>query len=460
MQVTQGAKQDLGRLVVAIVFATGVGVAAAEPTTLVTQPSFESCQAATLSIGAPTPLWERALQEISRCEHDTAYLAAAAQWLNEQRRYDEGQLYAERALLLDPAYLPAWIEFAISQTALGSPEAGINALLQAREDANAQIATASVIQATRLTKWVTEIDEFLLRYSQTAPNTSARTLNAFVGYDSNFYGGPSSRQLELTLPTGLVALPVPAGLQPQKGPFTGLSITQSGAIQGSPLWQYTVQAQAKALVNQLSERILSFQGNAERFDRATRGPFLSGGLAASYMGAKLVTAQVQGSVGHELVGTGNCQLRLGAEMQLRHYPQSGGLDGNYLGLLQDGTCANGWTWQTRLGQDRPKAPGERAGGVQHQIGLQLGKSFQLDNQNVLQTQFNLWRQTDQLGYSALLSNNAPRRINREALRLEYQWNLKNKRVYYMAFEQTVQRSNLALFESRAVVITFGMRGGL
>lgn len=458
MHVTQGAKQDLGRLVVAIVFATGVGVAAAEPTTLVTQPSFESCQAATLSIGAPTPLWERALQEISRCEHDTAYLAAAAQWLNEQRRYDEGQLYAERALLLDPSYLPAWIEFAISQTALGSPEAGINALLQAREEANAQIATAPVIQATRLTKWVTEIDEFLLRYSQTAPNTSARTLNAFVGYDSNFYGGPSSRQLELTLPTGLVALPVPAGLQPQKGPFTGLSITQSGAIDGSPLWQYSVQAQAKALVNQLSERILSFQGNAERFDRATRGPFLSGGVAASYMGAKLVTAQVQGSVGHELVGTGNCQLRLGAEMQLRHYPQSGGLDGNYVGLLQDGTCANGWTWQTRLGQDRPKAPGERAGGVQHQIGLQLGKSFQLDNQKALQTQLNWWRQTDQLGYSALLSNNAPRRINRGTLRFEYQWNLKKKRTSYVAYDQTVQRSNVALFASRTTVIQYGVRG--
>ena len=459
MHVKQGAARASGRLLLVTLFALGIGISAAEPTVPVTQPPFENCQAATLPVGAPTSLWERALQEVSRCEHDTAYLAAAAQWLNEQRRYEEGQLFAERALLLDPAYLPAWIEFALSQTALGLPEVGMNSLLKAREEAAAQLANAPAIQATRLTQWVSEIDELLRRYSQPASNAPARTLHAFVGYDSNFYGGPSSGQFELTLPTGPVVLPIPVGLEPQRGPFTGLSFAQSGAIQGSPLWHYTVLAQAKALVNQISERILSFQGNAERFDRATRGLFSNVGLAASYMGARLVTAQLQGAVGHELVGTGNCQLRLGAEMQLRHYPQSGGLDGNYVGLLQDGTCANGWTWQTRLGQDRPKTPVERAGGVQHQIGLQLGKSFQLDNQNVLQTQFNLWRQTDQLGYSALLSNNAPRRINRGILRLEYQWDLKNQRVHYVAFEQTVQDSNLTLFKSRNTVIQFGVRGG-
>ena len=459
MHVKQGAARASGRLLLVTLFALGIGISAAEPTAPVTQPPFENCQAATLPLGAPTSLWERALQEVSRCEHDTAYLAAAAQWLNEQRRYEEGQLYAERALLLDPAYLPAWIEFALSQTALGSPEAGINALLQARGEANAQLATAPAIQAARLTQWVTEIDELLRRYNQSAPNEPARTLHAFVGYDSNFYGGPSTDQFELTLPTGSVILPIPAGLEPQKGLFTGLSITQSGAIQGSALWQFTLQAKAKALVNQLSERILSFQGNAERFDRTTRGNFVNVGLAASYMGAKLVTAQVQGAVGRELVSAGTCQLRLGAEVQFRHYPQSRDLDGNYLGLLQEGVCANGWTWQTRLGEDRPKTPEERAGGMQHQIGLQLGKSFQLDNQKALHTQLNLWRQTDQAGYSALLSNNAIRRINRGTLRFEYQWNLKKKRTSYVAYEQTVQRSNVALFKSRATVVQFGVRGG-
>jgi hypothetical protein len=459
MHVKQGAARASGRLLLVMLFALGIGISAAEPTPPATQLPFENCQAATLPVGAPTSLWERALQEVSRCEHNTAYLAAAAQWLNEQRRYEEGQLYAERALLLDPAYLPAWIEFALSQTALGSPEAGINALLQARDESHAQLATASAIQATRLTQWVAEIDELLRRYSQPASNTPARTLHAFVGYDSNFYGGPSSGQFELTLPTGPVVLAIPAGLEPRRGPFTGLSFAQSGAIQGNPRWHYTVQAQAKALVNQSSERILSLQGNAERFDRAARGPFLNVGLAASFMGAKLVTAQVQSAVGHELVGTENCQLRLGAEMQLRHYPQSMGLDGNYVGLLQEGICANGWAWQTRLGQDRPKTPAERAGGVQHQIGLQVGKSFQLDNQKALQAQLNLWRQTDQEGYSALLLNNAPRRINRGALRLEYQWDLKSKRAPYVAFEQTVQHSNLTLFKSQSTVIQFGLRGG-
>ena len=109
-------------------------------------------------------------------------------------------------------------------------------------------------------------------------------------------------------------------------------------------------------------------------------------------------------------------------------------------------------------QDRPKTPAERAGGIQYQFGLQLGKSFQLDNQKALQTQLNLWRQTDQMGYSALLSNNAPRRINRGTLRLEYQWNLKKPSVHYLAFEQTLQRSNLTLFKSQNAVIQFGVLG--
>jgi hypothetical protein len=181
-------------------------------------------------------------------------------------------------------------------------------------------------------------------------------------------------------------------------------------------------------------------------------------VAASYVGSKLVTSHVQGAVGHETAALWDCQLRFGAEAQLRHYHQSAGLDGNYLGLLQEGVCPNGWNWQARLGQDRPKTPADRAGGIQYQFGLQLGNFFQLDNRKALKTQLNLWRQTDQMGYSALLSNNAPRKINRGTLRLEYQWNLKKSNVSYVAFEQTSQRSNLTLFKSKSTVIEFGARG--
>ena len=467
MRVVGDGVRTLGLLLLAATAGICNNSAIAEPTAPTQAPAFDSCKAATLPLGAPAPLWERSLLEINRCQQDVPYLAAAAQWLNEQQQYEEGLLYAERALLLDPAHVPAWIEFALSQAALGAPEAGLNALLQAKDQATAQLATAPdgrtegpnhAVQIARLTQWVAEIDHLLRSQSQPVSDEPTRALNAFVGYDSNFYGGPSSSQLELTLPTGPVLLPVPAGLEPQKGSFTGLQITQSGAIQGSPLWRYTLQAQGKTLFNRLGERILSFQGNAERFDRVTRGQFASAGVAASYMGSKLVTSQVQGAVGRE-TALWDCQLRLGAEAQLRHYPQSAGLDGNYLGVLQEGACPNGWNWQARLGQDRPKTPAERAGGIQYQFGLQLGKSFQLDNQKALQTQLNLWRQTDQMGYSALLSNNAPRRINRGTLRLEYQWNLKKPHVPYVAFEQTLQRSNLTLFKSQNAVIQFGVLGG-
>ena len=91
--------------------------------------------------------------------------------------------------------------------------------------------------------------------------------------------------------------------------------------------------------------------------------------------------------------------------------------------------------------------------------MQLEKGFQIDNQKALKTQLNLWRQTDQMGYSALLSNNAPRRINRGTLRLEYQWNLTRLHVPYVAFEQTLQRSNLTLFKSQNAVIQFGVLVG-
>jgi hypothetical protein len=467
MRLAGDGVRTLGLLLLAATAGICNNSAIAEPTAPTQAPAFDSCKAATLPLGAPAPLWERSLLEINRCQQDVPYLAAAAQWLNEQQQYEEGLLYAERALLLDPAHVPAWIEFALSQTALGAPEAGLNALLQAKDQATVQLATTldgrtegpnHAVQIARLTRWVAEIDHLLRSQSQPVSDEPTRALNAFVGYDSNFYGGPSSSQLELTLPTGPVLLAVPAGLEPQKGPFTGLQITQSGAIQDSPLWRYNLQAQAKTLFNRLSERAVSFQGNAERFDRVTRGQFASAGVAASYLGSKLVISQVQGAVGHETVAPWDCQLRLGAEAQLRHYPQSAGLDGNYLGLLQEGVCPNGWNWQARLGQDRPKKPAERAGGIQYQFGLQLGKGFQLDNQKALKTQLNLWRQTDQMGYSALLSNNAPRRINRGTLRLEYQWNLKKPSVHYLAFEQTLQRSNLTLFKSENTVIKYGIRG--
>jgi len=467
MRVAGNGVRTLGLLLFAATAGIANNSAIAEPTAPTKAPAFDSCQAATLPLGAPAPLWERALLEINRCQHDVPYLAAAAQWLNEQQQYEEGLLYAERALLLDPAHVPAWIEFALSQTALGAPEAGLNALLQAKDQATAQLAAAPdgrtegpdhAVQIAHLTHWVSEIDHILRSQSQPVSDEATHALNAFVGYDSNFYGGPSSSQFELTLPTGPVLLAVPAGLEPKKGPFAGLQISQSGAIQGSLLWRYTLQAQAKTLINQLSERILSFQGNAERFDRVNRGQFASAGVAASYVGSKLVTSHVQGAVGHETAALWDCQLRFGAEAQLRHYHQSAGLDGNYLGLLQEGVCPNGWNWQARLGQDRPKTPADRAGGIQYQFGLQLGNFFQLDNRKALKTQLNLWRQTDQMGYSALLSNNAPRKINRGTLRLEYQWNLKKSNVSYVAFEQTSQRSNLTLFKSKSTVIEFGARG--
>ena len=471
MRITKFAVRASGRLLLAALFAAEIGIAIAEPIKSVTQSPFESCQAATLPLGAPTPLWERALQETNRCQRDAAYLAAAAQWLNAQRRYEEGQLYSERALLLDPTHVPAWIEFALGQAALGAPEAGIEALLEAREEANAQIAnplnrldlgTDPATQVTGLTQWVSEIDELLRRYSQLVPDAldaPLRVLNAFVGYDSNFYGGPSSEQFELTLPTGPAVLPIPADLKPQKGLLAGLGISQSGVFQGSQLWRYTLHAQAKALANESSERIVFVQGKAERFDRTIGGHFVNVGLAASYVRAKLVTSNAQVAAGYELVGPWSCRLRLGAEAQLRHYPHSAGLDGNYFGLQQEGFCANGWTWQTRLGRDRPKSPAERIGGTQSQIALQLGKSSQFGNQKAVQVHFNLWRQIDQVGYSALLSDGVPRSIKSSTLRFEYQWNLKNRHVPYVAFELTNQRSNLTLFKSQNTVLQFGLRGG-
>lgn len=422
--------------------------------------NFIACRDVVPPLTAPKEKWELALQQKDRCQQDTDYLVSVSRWLNIEKRYDQSLLFSERALLLDSDNPQAWVEFGLSQAALGYGKPSVEALGRARELAATQINQVNPVQGVKdeLSRLVLEIDQLMKVGTQLPSPHMIRMYQTFGGYDDNFYGGPEIDSFELTLPNGNLSMNLPNSLKVQGGGFVGGVISQEGVIDGRQAWRYGVQGRVKVLLNSGGKSIASIQANTHYLNKEVSNYFFSSRFAVMSLDSEVVSSQLHMGVGREIDGLNFCQVRNSLEYEVLHYPQDSNIDGRYFGLMNEGVCLGEWAWQVRVGKDSPRRPGSRAGNAQDQIAMQTSKTWRINNHKAMVGQFGLWLQRDESGYSPLLAQNSRRRVNKIALRVEYQWNTQNTYQPYLGIDQSYQHSNLDLFKSRNTVIQLGVRG--
>ncbi|TRW92021.1 hypothetical protein [Candidatus Methylobacter oryzae] len=288
------------------------------------------------------------------------------------------------------------------------------------------------------------------------------------GYSDNLNQAPSQPTLQLTLPSGPVAVELQSQFRKQAG--------------------FGVESQLTANAMRTMADGLQWQVRGEFFNRETE----YGGYA-DYQGVNLLSSLMQheddgretgGALGFNVLRYGGDVYLYAGQLMLRHTakkgqycrPQIGGdflwqrqdgrplLDSRYTGLMAGVICdtkvglysavvSAGWDWATS----------ERPGGDQQRGKLEVIGIWPTDfisQDSFVKAYTNIFQSNDMQAYSPWLGNGASRYINRIGLGLDYDWPLSlvadNWRGVASVKWQN-QNSNISLFEMNTMEGWLGVR---
>lgn len=288
------------------------------------------------------------------------------------------------------------------------------------------------------------------------------------GYSNNLNQAPTNPILQLTFPSGSVAVALLPQFRQQAG--------------------FGTEAQLSGNAVRTVANALQWQVKGELFNRQT-----DYGGYADYQGSNVLTSLMQqGKNGSETgvalgfnalrydndvyLYTGQLMLRHAGEKGSYCQPQGGMdllwqrqhhvplLDSRYIGLMAGLLCdtrlglynasiSGGWDWATSL----------RPGGDQLRGKLELTgiwSSDALSQDSFIKASASMLQSHDQKAYSAWLSNGAARHVNRVGVGLDYDWSLKwvadNWRGVASVKWQS-QTSNISLFQMETLEGWLGVR---
>lgn len=288
------------------------------------------------------------------------------------------------------------------------------------------------------------------------------------GYSDNLNQAPSQPTLQLTLPSGPVAVELQSQFRKQSG--------------------FGVESQLTANAMRTLAGGLQWQVRSEFFNRETE----YGGYA-DYQGVNLLSSLMQheddgretgGALGFNVLRYGGDVYLYAGQLMLRHTakkgeycrPQIGGdflwqrqggrplLDSRYTGLMAGVICdtevglysaviSAGWDWATS----------ERPGGDQQRGKLEVTGIWPTDfisQDSFVKAYTNIFQSNDMQAYSPWLSNGASRYINRIGLGLDYDWPLNLAADNWRGVASVKwqdQGSNISLFEMNTMEGWLGVR---
>jgi hypothetical protein len=388
------------------------------------------------------------LVDVVRCEHRPAFQAFRGAILLALGYPAEAAIHLERALMLDPEFAGAKVDYAQALALLGdlkAAEALITELLE-RQDVP---STLRAILEVRL-------KELRQRASWTFAATSALR----TGFDTNLNSAPYRDLLTLTLPGGETVLLLSPDFRAREGRASvldlglrtsrvlelsgsGLSVSadlkvrQSNDVPSSDFAQGDIQilnsfaVQTGELLVGNGSSIVSFSGGG-RFQSA----YLSFGHQWSYLA---------------------CRPRLMVNFEGRRFPVNSYLDGRYTGLIGNAVCTshkNRLGLTVRSGTDY--SVGDRPGGKQVKLDMRVNWVSRI-GLGILDVDLTWAQQLDEIGYSPLLENSARRRVSRFAARSEFSWPLGSKWDSFINIENSYQKSNLELFQVKGIAVYVGIR---
>jgi hypothetical protein len=395
------------------------------------------------------------------CAADGAYLAYYGAVLNALGRHAEAASKLEQALLFEPDLAGAQVDYAEALAAVGD----LTAALALMRDVSTRPDVPPALR-DHLVRRMNAI-EALQRFDlMTGMRTliggdwrATATVTVQAGYDSNLNSAPSRETLPLTIP-GADAVLLLADRFRARGGAVGL-VEARGQLgrrleAGSVLQMY---GEARGRWSPSESDTDYQQGQAiVAWSRPVESGEVLFGAGVTYLhygGDDLYSAyRLAASKDWQYQA---CQPRLGAEVESRHYPVAGELEGRFAGLLTGVTC--------RVGQNRLTAAlrggidfaqRDRPGGDQRQADLRLVWIRPLGAGSFL-ADLGLSHQRDQSGYSPLLENNDARRVNRATVRFEYDYPISRDWSVVATFDGTLQRSNLPLFDVSGAAAYLGFR---
>lgn len=388
----------------------------------------------------------------------------------------------ERALLLDPEQPGAQLDYAQVLMALGDKASA--------RDLLAQIANRMDVPAALQPLLARELAAF---DSMQAWSTRW-ILTSALGFDSNLNNAPAASELTLTFGQDNVTLPLAKESRPQSGPsFLGIVQWQGLKPQGRQLWVLQAEIRARptaqnATSYQQADVSASWleapEASSQWIVRAGLGRIDFGGQPLLQSARVGVTRQWQSAVPVEastLSGMA-CRPSTGVEYEPKRYPGTPNLNANYVGWMAALNCAirvPGVRQDTPMGKGPSVFPEQagvqlrvghdqavhenRPGGNQRRVELRTTWESRLGPYKA-NADYSYTRQSDSLGYSPLLENNAVRSIRRHSVRLELSESLARYGLtgtdWFASFEINQQLSNLQAFVNRQKVVYVGIRWAL
>jgi tetratricopeptide (TPR) repeat protein len=393
----------------------------------------------------------------------------------------------ERALLIEPEHPGTQMDYAQALVSLGDNRSALQLIkgLLTRTDVPEPLLPQLQAQYLRLHEAPPEAPP------PTGQWAHRWVLSQSLGADSNLNNATRAEQLTLTLPQGNVDLPIDQAYRPRAG-VTGISALQWTALRtdGAALWLWQTdlrhrhatdstlrysQMESAATWLQAPDAPSQWVGKLSTSQLNWAGQYLYGTLRGGLQ-RQWTAGAPEGN--EQANGAASCRQSLGAEWELRRFPASPVLNGHYKGVVLALHCPaqnsqtteastaslslKHWSTQLRLGQDSGNTA-DRAGGNQAQWEWRNTWTARWSQAN-LQAEYVWAGQSDRQGYSALLSNNAPRRIQRHTLRGEVagpaRWiGLPGQTTpqWFVTLELSTQDSNLPAFASRQASLLSGLR---
>lgn len=368
------------------------------------------------------------------CEHSARFLAWRGALSNALGRVGEAALLLERAILLDPDFVGARIDFADALARSGDRESARVILREVLDRPDLPVGLAPLI-AARL-EALPEIED--------APWRIKGQLETRVGHESNLNSAPVDRDYELTLSEGANVFRLGEGQAARSGVATVLGVEVEGERFDDDMLLSLRGSHQRRETNGVADFAQSELLGRLRFPEP--GGEWNGSLGYAHLGYQgrsvLGEWRAQGGYlwrGAELAGG------VGVETAVRRSPASPNYDGEYRGGALEASWHNGASaWVVlRGGRDFPERA--RPGGDQDRREYRFGYRYPV-GKGAATAAFDRFEEHDREGYSSVLSNNRRRVVIRQQLTLRYQQPLNDHWVIQLDLQKVRQAATLPLFE--------------
>lgn len=400
----------------------------------------------------------------------------------EAHRYDEAREALLDAVALDPEFAGAWLDLALATAGAGDLAQAQEFLdiLEARFTLPQPLAEGVATLRVRLT-------EALSRPERISAWQWRRSAQAGIGFDTNANAGIALDALTLTLPGGLLQLPLARSFRPRSDGFSLASIAAAGA---RPVGDDRIDVDLS-----LRGRRNFEEDDFDTLDLRARLGWTVGAALGSEGGAGRGEGpwRLSASLQHVRLGghaLGNslgfaadrawpalpCRPSAGAEVDFRTYPIARTLDATVLWLGAAARCRglvgaaerSSFGVEARIGhafaRHGPGSADARPGGdTRH---MEIGASHEWywgarRGVRTLQAQFVWERASDTDGYSPLLRSNRRRHVSRSVAGMAYSVPLAPVAGHPVELVFGVQwyrqRSNLELFRLSGEIYQLSVR---